>query len=103
MEITAVLFIGSILALLIGTKKRFKLMAGGIVTATGLTFIIGEIVIKLQTGFYSLNKFEWRNQGHAETLGEWVVPFFFIGIVMFLILVNIRCMLGYKNQTEGAG
>jgi hypothetical protein len=57
MEIAAVLFIGSILALLIGTKKRFKLMAGGIVTATGLTFIIGEIVIKLQTDFYSLNKF----------------------------------------------
>ncbi|NQD64515.1 hypothetical protein HP456_01080 [Bacillus haikouensis] len=70
-------------------------------TAIGLTFVIGEIAIKLQTGFYSMNNIEWRNQGHAETLGEWVVPFFFFGIVLFLTLVNIRCIWWYKKQTEG--
>ncbi|MGR3763288.1 hypothetical protein [Rossellomorea sp. NS-SX7] len=101
MEIAAVIFTGIMLSLLIGTEKRFKLIAGAIVAATGLLFLIGEIIIKLRTDFYSLGKLEWRNQGHAETLGEWVVPFFFIGILMFLILLNIRCILKYKKQTEG--
>ncbi|WP_175987951.1 hypothetical protein [Bacillus sp. Marseille-Q1617] len=102
MEVAAVLLTGIMLVLLIGTGKRFKLIAGGIVLATGLTFLVGEMVMKLQTDYYSLGKLEWRNQGHAETLGEWVVPFFFIGIMMLLILLNIRCIMQYKKQTEGA-
>ncbi|WJV29434.1 hypothetical protein QTG56_21315 [Rossellomorea sp. AcN35-11] len=76
MEIFTILFASLNLLLLIGTSKKFKLYAGGAVAGTSLLFILGEIIIKVQTGYYSLGKQEWRNQGHAETMGSWVMPFF---------------------------
>ncbi|NMH69211.1 hypothetical protein HF072_10545 [Bacillus sp. RO3] len=101
MEIFTILFASLTLLLLIGTSKKFKLYAGGAVVGTSLLFILGEIIIKVQTGYYSLGKQEWRNQGHAETMGSWVMPFFLVGMAIFLILVNIRMIRQFLNRSDG--
>ncbi len=101
MEIVTILFVGVTLLLLIGTTRRFKMYAGGIVIGSALIFIIGEIIIKIQTGFYSLGKHEWLNGGYAEDMGKWVIPFFILGVAIFLILVNIRMIRQYLNKKDG--
>ncbi|MGM0829537.1 MAG: hypothetical protein ACQEWF_16530 [Bacillota bacterium] len=101
MEIFTLLFAGLTLLLLIGTTKKFKLYAGGIVVGAASLFIIGEIIIKVQTGFYTLGKQEWYNQGYAETMGKWVMPFFLLGVAIFLILVNIRMIQQFLKRKDG--
>jgi hypothetical protein len=100
-EIFTILFACLTLLLLIGTTKKFKLYAGGLVVGAAILFIIGEIIIKVQTGFYSLGKQEWYNQGYAETMGKWVMPFFILGMAVFLILVNIRMIQQFLNRKDG--
>ncbi|BCB02759.1 hypothetical protein [Bacillus sp. KH172YL63] len=99
MEIVSVLYICMTLPLLIGTTKKFKMYAGGLVIGSALIFLVGEIIIKVQTDFYTLGKMEWINQGHAETMGKWVVPFFLIGVAIILILVNIRLIREFLKRT----
>lgn len=101
MEIFTLLFAGLTLLLLIGTTKKFKLYAGGVVGVAAALFIIGEIIIKVQTGFYTLGKQEWYNQGYPETLGKWVMPFFLLGLAIFLILVNIRMIQQFLKRRDG--
>ncbi|TMU83606.1 hypothetical protein FGG79_19480 [Bacillus sp. BHET2] len=100
MEIVTILFVGVSLLLLIGTTKKFKMYAGGIVIGSALIFIIGEIIIKIQTGFYSLEKQEWFNGGYAEDMGKWVIPFFILGVAIIMILVNIRMIRQYLNKKD---
>ncbi|MGM0754001.1 MAG: hypothetical protein ACQET6_18995 [Bacillota bacterium] len=101
MEIFTILFVCLTLLLLIGTTKKFKLYAGGVVVGAAALFVIGEIIIKVQTGFYTLGKQEWYNQGYAETMGKWVMPFFLLGVAIFLILVNIRMIQQFLRRKEG--
>jgi hypothetical protein len=100
-EIFTLLFAGLTLLLLIGTTKKFKLYTGGIIVGAAALFIIGEIIIKVQTGFYTLGKQEWYNQGYAETMGKWVMPFFLLGVAIFLILVNIRMIKQFLKRKDG--
>ncbi|MEI2666142.1 hypothetical protein [Rossellomorea sp. LJF3] len=101
MEIVAILFVVVTLPLIIGTGRKFKLYAGGIVIGTALLFLIGELIIKAQTDFFSLGRQEWYNQGFAEDMGKWVVPFFLLGVAIFLILVNIRMIQQFLKRKDG--
>ncbi|WP_044339719.1 hypothetical protein [Rossellomorea aquimaris] len=101
MEIFTILFVCLTLLLLIGTTKKFKLYAGGVVVGAAALFVIGEIIIKVRTGFYTLGKQEWYNQGYAETMGKWVMPFFLLGVAVFLILVNIRMIQQFLRRKDG--
>ncbi|PFG07336.1 hypothetical protein [Bacillus sp. es.034] len=101
MEIVAILFVVVTLPLLIGTGRKFKLYAGGIVIGSALLFLIGELMIKVQTDFYSLGRQEWYNQGFAEGMGKWVVPFFLLGVAIILILVNIRMIQQFLKRKDG--
>lgn len=101
MEIVTILFIVVTLPLIIGTGRKFKLYTGGIVIGTALLFLIGELIIKVQTDYYSLGRQEWYNQGFAEDMGKWVVPFFLLGVAIFLILVNIRMIQQFLKRKDG--
>ncbi|UTE78880.1 hypothetical protein [Rossellomorea sp. KS-H15a] len=101
MEIAAILFVVVTLPLIIGTGRKFKLYTGGIVIGTALLFLIGELIIKVQSDYFSLGRQEWFNHGFAEDMGKWVVPFFLLGVAIFLILVNIRMIQQFLKRKDG--
>jgi hypothetical protein len=100
-EIFVLLFVVITLPLIIRTSRKFKLYAGGIVISTALLFLIGELIIKMQTDFFSLDRQEWHNQGYAEVMGKWVVPFFLLGAAIFMVLVNIRMIQQFLKRKDG--
>lgn len=65
-----------------------------------LIFLTGELIIKVQTDFFSIGRQEWHNQGYAEDMGKWVVPFFLIGVAIFMILVNIRMIQQFLKRKD---
>ena len=101
MEIVALLFVIVTLPLIIRTSRKFKIYAGGIVIGTALIFLIGELTVKVRTDFFSIGRQEWHNQGFAEDMGKWVVPFFLLGVAIFLILVNIRMIQQFLKRKDG--
>ncbi|MBN8192735.1 hypothetical protein JI667_11345 [Bacillus sp. NTK074B] len=100
MEVFALLFVIVTLPLIIGTSRKFKIYTGGIVMGIALIFLIGELIIKVQTDFFSIGRQEWHNQGYAEDMGKWVVPFFLIGVAIFMILVNIRMIQQFLKRKD---
>lgn len=90
MIFAASLYLAAGFSFLIGMKRDVKLKVGGVFTGLFLLFLSGVFLIRYKTGYYGLSEQEWLNKSGVTALGDWVLPFYFIGSFLLLFLIDYR-------------